>query len=477
MALTDTAGGSNQVTAVTGVATATTTVSPAAGAMVVVNFTWMFATNALGVTFTVSDNHGNTYTLPAAANDGGGGAIYEGGAYFVYSTAPGSTTVKVTASNTATAASQITTRIATGQASSPVGAVLSTNNGGTSTSTCTGSITTTTAGSQVYWALGINSNSPPTAFTAATGNTLVQSWFNASFGEADATGKVTAQTGTPGAQTVGGTTTGAAQFGFGIFAFEVLPAPSNTPKALADSGTASEADAVAVAVTYADTGAGSEAASVGAVALPLAESGAQAEALLLAAALTLTESGAGSDAFTATQAVAPSDTGSSTQAILSAAAVPLTQAGTASEAFTAGITILLPDTGAGAESLAPAADVEYAEAGAGTDAAAAGILPDLEEFGSCDDTSGFSVVFQLFESGTASEALAIGVSVADAGTGADALGGPAVGVVLTEGGAAGDLPWQFPALDDAAFPYYADLPQAATGFINVGDTFVWFTSQ
>lgn len=350
MGLTDTAAASDQVTAASGVATGTTSFSPGAGSMVVVQWVWLFSSNTLGVTFTVADNHGNTYSVPDAPNNDGAGATYVGSAYFTYSSAPGTTTVKVTASNTGAAGAQITARLVTGQAASPVGATLSANNGGTSTGTLTGSITTTTTGSQVYWSVGLNANSA--SVSAASGNTLFQFWNNSGLGEGAATGKVTAQTGTPGTVTAGATCSPASGFGFGIHAWEVLPGATGHPAAaaLSGSGSVTVSRLVTQPAAAALSGSGSVTAAPAVSILPSAAL--FGEGFVTAGASVLVP-GAGAAALSGSGTVTVSR-----QAVYQQA-VPLTGTGTIAAGWTGIIQQAVPLSGSGTASVAAAATLKF----------------------------------------------------------------------------------------------------------------------
>lgn len=236
MALAPATVTATQATPVSGVASSTTSFSPAAGAFVLVCWTWMYDSNVTGVTFTVADSAGTSYTVDSGkvVDAGGYGGIYDGIAYHAYSAAPGSITVKVTASSTGTAVALITPVIFTGQASSPLGPnVLNANSGSAGTTTCEGSLTTTAAGSYVVTAGNANA---PVAMTVISGTTSLGYWDSTSGGGSGSAGITTSPTGTPGAATVGWTT-GSSAYGWGIVGVEILPGSTTVSGAAGWTGS------------------------------------------------------------------------------------------------------------------------------------------------------------------------------------------------------------------------------------------------
>lgn len=215
---------SDKVSAVSGVATSVTTFSPAAGQLVRVCASYLNAVDTLGETFTCADNHGNSYTATVS----GQGGDSDGGCYllifdFVYSSAPGSTTVHITCSNTSGVADcLIQPYLISGQAASYAGAHNSVN-GNVSITTTQVSLTPTQIGSVVF-VLGApnNANHPvPTAL----GTTQTDSeWNDDNVGSHGVLGRSSALTSSLTSTTYGWTLSTASVFGFGCFAAEVLPA-------------------------------------------------------------------------------------------------------------------------------------------------------------------------------------------------------------------------------------------------------------
>jgi hypothetical protein len=189
--------------------------------MVRVCAAYMDATDLLGKTFTCADSHGSSYTATLAGGDADGGCyllVFD----HVYSSAPGSTTVTITCSNTATADCLIKPYIITGQASDQsTAAHNSFSEAGTSTSTCEISLTTTQAGSAVFILGAPNNLSVPTAIA---GTATDDNWDDSGVGSHGVVGRASALTVTPGATTFGWTLSPASVFGYGVLAAEVLPA-------------------------------------------------------------------------------------------------------------------------------------------------------------------------------------------------------------------------------------------------------------
>lgn len=206
----------DQVAASSGVATSTHSFSPAAGAMVAVAVTWMPFTNS-AMTITCADSHGNSYTAGPHATDGSNvttSAVFT----FTYGSAPGSTTLTVTSTDTASGDVQIVPVVITGQAASQSGAATLATSG--SSTAISGSITPTVFGSFVIGAVGMGSN---TTLTAAAGCTSLGTWLDGNSGDAAGGFQTTAITIAPTvAATVGFTS--AASHTFTIAALEILPA-------------------------------------------------------------------------------------------------------------------------------------------------------------------------------------------------------------------------------------------------------------
>jgi len=219
--LSETTVTSDQVTAASGVASSTHSFSPAAGSLVVVPLAYLLS-SAVTATVTVKDSLGTSYTVLQHQDAFGQGVAAI--ATHVYPAAPGAITVKVTCSNTALAADcVISPRILTGQAAIQTGAGSVTGDAGNTfppTSTTDHvSITTTAPNSLVYIA---TEGGPNRTLTASAGTTSISTWNDASTGATGGTGRTTSVTGTPGATSVGWTTT--AGLGWGTVALEILPA-------------------------------------------------------------------------------------------------------------------------------------------------------------------------------------------------------------------------------------------------------------
>jgi len=227
VALSYTHFGSDQVNAVSGVTTSTSAFSPVAGQYVVLTAGYMFSTNTPSATFTVADNHGNTYTaLAAPLDEGGFGGGFDIIAAFAYNSSPGSTTVKITASSTGTAAAVMDVLVFSGAAASQPGPnVLSSTSSGTA-STAQGTLTTTVAGSYVVLGGAAGGN---TTMSVISGTTALGAWNNVSIGASMATAVSTSVTGTPGSTNFGWTFGGSVSFGFSILGVEVLPAAGGSP--------------------------------------------------------------------------------------------------------------------------------------------------------------------------------------------------------------------------------------------------------
>lgn len=207
----------NQVAAATGVATSTTTLSPAAGWMVLVIASWMFGTNATGVSWTCQDSNAVSYASAVQKQDinGVGGCMIF---WHVYSSAPGNITLKITCTNTGAADCQISPRMISGQAASPIGPnTISTNNSSNSTAV-TSSLTTTQVGSLCYLAADWAAS---TTAAAAANTTIISTWSDATQGDTGVSGVSTATTVTPGSTSFGFTAGSATEYG--LVGVEILP--------------------------------------------------------------------------------------------------------------------------------------------------------------------------------------------------------------------------------------------------------------
>lgn len=206
------------------VATSVTSFSPSAGSLVRICAGWLDATDTLGKTFTCADSHGNSYSVPA----GGAGGDADGGCYllvfdFVYSSAPGATTVSITASDNATADCLIQPYIITGQAASWAGAHNSFSEVGTSTNTYEITLTPTVIGSMVFVLAAPNDANHPVP-VPISGTSTDKDWDDSGVGSHAVVGRASAFTSSLGTATYGWTSTQASVFGYGVMALEVVPA-------------------------------------------------------------------------------------------------------------------------------------------------------------------------------------------------------------------------------------------------------------
>lgn len=231
MALSYTVQTKDEVTAVsTGghmVATSVNSFSPPAGSLVCISAAWLDYTDQLGKTFTCVDNHGNSYSYAV----GGPGGDADGGCYllpfqFKYTSAPGATTVKITASDNAAADCLIQPYIFTGQAASQSTAA---NNKfsevGTATTTYEIALTPTVLGSQIIVLAAPNHNSGLTGpVTSIAGTTTDVDWDDSTAGSRGTAGHATSLTSSLTSTTYGWTSVNQSPFGYGVMAYEVLPA-------------------------------------------------------------------------------------------------------------------------------------------------------------------------------------------------------------------------------------------------------------
>lgn len=235
-----TKGTADEVAATSGVASSTTSISPPAGSMVRWAVAWLNSNDTLGLTFTAADSHGTSFGAPTIVPISGPGDG-DGGCYLmawdhVYSSAPGATTLTVTAAGSGVSSAApsnclILPYTITGQASSPRGALNSYNEVGTSTTTYEISLTTTAVGSAVFVFGAPNHNGGATgAVTPISGTITDVDWDDATVGSRGTLGRGSALTTTPGATTFGWTSANPSPNGYGVMAAEVLPAsaPSGT---------------------------------------------------------------------------------------------------------------------------------------------------------------------------------------------------------------------------------------------------------
>lgn len=206
-----------EATAASGVASSTTSLSPAAGSMVLVEVNYLFGSSSEVGTLTCKDSAGTSYTTgPQIENsfDSYISAIFT----HQYASAPGAITVKITSTNTTTAYALIQPFTVTGQAASQSGAATATADPSGSISAISVSITTTTVGSLVF-VVGTCVNG--SVLTALPNTTTLAIWDDS---DSCGAGVTSAGTVTPGATTVGWTCSPASAFGDAIAALEVLPA-------------------------------------------------------------------------------------------------------------------------------------------------------------------------------------------------------------------------------------------------------------
>lgn len=242
-AVSVTKGTADEVSATSGVASSTTSISPPAGSMVRWCVAWLNSNDTLGITFTAADSHGTSYGSPTIVPTSGPGDG-DGGCYLmiwdhVYSSAPGATTLTVTASGTgvstaAPSAMLILPYTITGQSTSPRGAFNSFNEVGTSTTTYEISLTTTAVGSAIFVLGAPNHNGGATGpVTPITSTVTDVDWDNATVGSRGTLGRGSSLTTTTGATTFGWTSANPSPNGYGVMAAEVLPAGAAVTVALA----------------------------------------------------------------------------------------------------------------------------------------------------------------------------------------------------------------------------------------------------
>lgn len=234
--------------------------SPPANTMVVVPVEVGYGPSGSDPGVTMADSNGNTYTLGPHVFDGSWdyGAIF----YFYYTNAPGSITVTATRTSSNQTAWDIAP-IVLQNTSSTVGAS-NTAFSASNVSSFTGSITTTVTGSWVY--LAATAANTPTM----TPNGSTWSLFTVAangVGETLMAGKATSPTGTPGATTLGWTTSGIATQ-YALAMLEILPATNSgsvsTGITFGSSVTGfSNSASVSTGVTYGSKVSGAPAGPVG----------------------------------------------------------------------------------------------------------------------------------------------------------------------------------------------------------------------
>lgn len=217
--MTDTAVTSDQVSAVSGVATSTHSFSPPDGSMVVVPIGYMFATN-IGATLTVQDSAGNAYTVLQHPDAFGVGIAAI--ATCTYPTGPGAVTIVVTSTDTGAADCVISPRVIAGQALDQSRAASVTADAGDTyppvATDIQGTLSTTVPSSLVYIA---TAGGLSTDLTEISGTTSISTWNDSGIGDFAGTGLATSATGTPGPVTLGWTVAPGSSFGFA--ALEVVP--------------------------------------------------------------------------------------------------------------------------------------------------------------------------------------------------------------------------------------------------------------
>lgn len=218
----------DEVSTSAGVAHSVTSFSPATGETVWVSATWLDSVDQLGKTFTCADSHGNSY-LPATGGQGGDGdgGCYLLGFYFNYATAPGATTVTITAAGTgATGAADCliqpyrVTNAATDQSTAAHNKFAET---GTGTTTYLISLTPTVLGSVVFVLGAPNNNNHPVPVPNANTQTD-KDWDDDTVGSHGVVGRSATHTTSLTSTTYGWTSTATSIYGYGVMAVELVPA-------------------------------------------------------------------------------------------------------------------------------------------------------------------------------------------------------------------------------------------------------------
>jgi hypothetical protein len=411
--------------------------TPPAGTWVYVFATILYGSNSAATSLTCKDNQGSPVTYTAGPNAGGTGNVYSQAFSHFYASSPGSIKVTVTNTNLASAGMYVAARVVTGAASSQAGA------GSATAGTLNTSVTTTKAGSWVYVMAG---EPVTTVLTLEPLGSTIDSFTDATAGDAAYFGKQTAATTTPGSTLLGYTQAGT---GNSLVLLEVLPAVS----AAADGAPA----------TVLHPGKGPTQARFYVPPQPTGPPDPPASWTLSAGAIPVTfRPGAGPSnarfyqtprsADTSQQNNALADSASAADAITVSVSVT---GGVASVAFHPGAgptaarffttprdtgpgsfaAPALADTGIAADTLSMAAAVSLADAGSASDALAVTAAVSVADTGAGTDTLAVSAAVALADAGPAADALTITAAVpfADSGSAADAL---AVSVSVTDGAAA-----------------------------------------
>lgn len=207
-------------------------------------------------TATVTDSGGHTWTLLKRQNTVSGSALAGTAEVWCMFTTTALTSITVTATIVGHPAngSDLVVKVLTGASATQTGATAGL---GSSSTTAQTSITTTTAGAHVYGAVINWKNS--TAYTLNGSTTSVDAFADTTNGDWYAAFKATAAVTTPGATTLGYTTTAAAA---NMALAEILPAAGTTPITGADTSSETESGSTAVTLAGSDTGSTADASSV-----------------------------------------------------------------------------------------------------------------------------------------------------------------------------------------------------------------------
>lgn len=236
--------------------------------------------------------------------------------------------------------------------------------------------------------------------------------------------------------------------------------PPSVAAPVGDSGSGSDAIGnVAVALSRADSGSGTDNLSIGA-ALALSDSGSgidlpgQISALLtvldsgsgddslsIAVTVSITDSGAGADALSILQEMllSVSDSGSGADSI-NAISVTLSVAdsGSGAENLTVTVSVAVADVGTLEDAVALLVDVvkSVADSGSGADVVSPAVSLSVTESGSGDDAAGVVVSLAVTDDGSMMDVAALVgalLTVADSGSGNDTIGAT-VNVVVSDSG-------------------------------------------
>lgn len=218
----------DQIQSVNGVANSTSSFSPTDGDMVWVTATWLDSVDALGKTFTCQDSQGTNYELVQPGGDADGGCYL---LFFrhVYATAPGAITIKITSSDTTTAADcLIQPYVVEGAAADQsTAAHNSFSEVGTPATTYEISLNTSQNGSVVFIAAAPNNANHP-VLIPVSGTQTDAEWDDDNVGSHGIIGRSSNATGDPGVATFGWTSAIQSPYGYGVMAYEVLPAVTSS---------------------------------------------------------------------------------------------------------------------------------------------------------------------------------------------------------------------------------------------------------